>query len=108
MAKFVDVEPLLNAVYESMSGIQKELDTYNFGGPMALIVQQRERLKFRELLLAAPIVDVAPVVHGQWECGEENTYWCSICDCAVLGNGYKYCPNCGAKMDGDLDGQTDI
>ena len=45
--------------------------------------------------------DVAPVVHGRWECG---------CPCSVCGDRhgtynsrhipyYNYCPNCGAKMD---------
>ena len=48
-----------------------------------------------------PAADVAPVVHGRWECG---------CQCSVCGDRhgpynsrhrpyYNYCPNCGAKMD---------
>lgn len=54
--------------------------------------------------------DVAPVVHGRWIgaplCGNDN------CRCSACGSWHnihanlhgeimqKYCPNCGAKMDG--------
>lgn len=57
-----------------------------------------------------PTVDAVPVVHGRWEqCFED---WrkqiegdkCSACGFEHYGCGikhYHYCPNCGAKMDGD-------
>ena len=58
-------------------------------------------------------VDTVEVVHGQWKLSRENeiskTVWCTAC-----GEGFyirkkgelqidkmHYCPNCGAKMDGD-------
>ena len=57
-----------------------------------------------------PNADVAPVVHGRWIgkpiCGNDN------CRCSECGSWHhihanlrgevmqKYCPNCGAKMDG--------
>ena len=54
-------------------------------------------------------VDVVEVVHGRWEewwpgislimTGEEMLYMCSSCDAKYADiEGYKYCPNCGAKM----------
>lgn len=57
----------------------------------------------------APAVDAAEVVHGWWIDGEDDygSYvTCSICkdeftnwdaDCAIT----NFCPNCGAKMDGE-------
>ena len=51
--------------------------------------------------------DVAPVRHGRWmnPNGREKTYQrrCTACGgiayfCGI-GCSYKYCPNCGAKMD---------
>ena len=51
--------------------------------------------------------DVAEVRHGRWIEHEKYTfgvmYDCSICDNLILDNGHSwnYCPNCGAKMDGD-------
>ena len=55
--------------------------------------------------------DVAPVRHGRWI--ERKSFHadggisakCSDCqrDVQYLGNPLKYCPNCGAKMDGGAD-----
>ena len=52
--------------------------------------------------------DVAPVRHGEWiVCGDgDNVPWmCSHCG-KTTAHKYKvmygkYCPNCGARMDGD-------
>ena len=61
----------------------------------------------------APAADVAPVVHGRWEDSIDewlgtDVYTCSKCrESYVLVEGtpkenlWHYCPNCGAKMDGD-------
>ena len=64
----------------------------------------------KRLLAEIPTADVAPVVHGRWEpCFDENCRcrWgfgkCSNCGQEYYAhaiNHYKYCPNCGAKMDG--------
>lgn len=50
----------------------------------------------------APTIDAAPVVHGKWIFNDD--WWefrCSLCQGAI-GNikKYKFCPNCGARMDG--------
>lgn len=48
--------------------------------------------------------DVAPVRHGRWKChGDCGVTECSVCGWRVeeyVGD-YAYCPNCGAKMDGE-------
>lgn len=68
-----------------------------------------------ECILAEPAADVAPVVHGRWvfETATANTLSrikCDICGWWTLDpsvdDSYKYCPNCGAKMDGG-DGDAD-
>lgn len=54
-------------------------------------------------------VEFAPVQHGKWINPEDSTcYKCSICgEYATQEHGlnepifWKYCPNCGAKMDGE-------
>ena len=43
--------------------------------------------------------DVAPVVHGRWKWSEGGQ--CSECGFHNSNFGYNYCPNCGAKMDGE-------
>ena len=63
-----------------------------------------------------PAADVQPVKRGKWEEIEEYGGWgdtyfrCSICgdewDLAIgapIENGLKYCPNCGARMDGGAE-----
>lgn len=55
-----------------------------------------------------PAADVAPVRHGRWvhdgqraRCGVD---WWHCSNCGSLASGveikFRYCPHCGAKMDG--------
>ena len=49
---------------------------------------------------AIPAADVVPVVRGKWlesDCGPLQK--CSICK-ATGWYGFYFCPNCGAKMEG--------
>lgn len=49
----------------------------------------------------APTIDAVPVKHGKWIYNDE--WWEFICTSCHRGIGnikeYKYCPNCGARMD---------
>ena len=61
----------------------------------------------------APTIDAVEVVHGKWEsCWEDWRHQlegnkCSVCGFEYFGNLFKYCPNCGAKMDAkDMDVPT--
>lgn len=51
-------------------------------------------------LQKVPAADVAPVVHGHRVDNGGSYARCSQCD-GVLPLCANYCPNCGAKMDGD-------
>lgn len=56
-------------------------------------------------------IEAEPVRHGYWENanGRPKTYIrkCSVCgkEAYFCGRGcsYKFCPNCGCKMDGESD-----
>lgn len=94
----------------------------NFGGVSHAIIAAR-------LLDEIPPADVAPVVHGHWEAVTESEmtgwnpafagrdpiggYICSHCGGEAVftcDNEYflpDYCPDCGAKMYGGADHETD-
>jgi hypothetical protein len=61
----------------------------------------------KRVLMQAPTADVVEVRHGHNKLFDYPTLFeCSICgasdDDTLTGNGeYKYCPWCGAKMDGE-------
>jgi hypothetical protein len=68
----------------------------------------------RRMIDDAPATDVAPVVHGWWvEIGRNSHDYetsieekCSLCGRYVYRYDTQpqdnYCPNCGARMDGEL------
>ena len=91
----------------SRSALLARYDRIHVGAPGAA----------RKMIEEAPTIDAVPVVHGRWEewwpgmsvimTGEEMLYRCSSCDAKYPDvEGYRYCPNCGAKMDGGTD-ETD-
>lgn len=60
-------------------------------------------------VLNIPAADVAPVRHGRWETHYRSGTTVSkgvVSGCCDMWNGWKtpYCPNCGAKMDGETEG----
>lgn len=91
MAEYIEKDKAINTVFEAFAD-----------GRSAYIA-----------LEAIPAADVVPVRHGRWqitECYPHNVY-CSECHkrfaqthWAVWEDGSlprDYCPNCGAKMDGE-------
>ena len=77
------------------------------------MAQLDERTAFKYLVADFPAADVAPVVHGRWIgaplCGNDN---CRCSECGSWHNIHadlsgeimqKYCPNCGARMDGGAE-----
>ena len=66
----------------------------------------------KEMVNPSPTVDAVEVVHGRWEPVDHDGSWrvdrCSVCHRRMhyvdYNQPYQYCPNCGAKMDGDGNG----
>lgn len=62
----------------------------------------------RALVIEQPTADVVEVVHGWWvtrkSIHNEEFYVCSVCGTAN-DDIWRYCPNCGAKMDGRKEKQ---
>jgi hypothetical protein len=76
-----------------------------------------------DMLESRPTIDAVPVARGEWKLyGNDDdsgmSYWCTACNFQLsedlfysgykngrwIENGvFKYCPNCGAKMEGKQD-----
>ena len=77
---------------------------------------ERGAIDSANLALGQPTVDAVEVVHGRWRVSRESeiskTVWCTACGeefylhkkNTVHIDKMPYCPNCGAKMDGDGNG----
>ena len=86
-----------------------QLDKYAWKSPVSderRVTVDVDLVKFG--LDRIPAADVAPVVHGKWIKDDflsddvNNAEKCSQCGELIgwFGNLPKYCPSCGAKMDG--------
>ena len=84
-----------------------------FDGVCAYDVSPDEAVNdFQDIVDSCKTIDAAPVVHGQWILSTDMTYMpqCSNCgrhpfkgyipSIEEVRRVYKYCPVCGAKMDG--------
>lgn len=93
MAEYIEREAALNKLCQDNCGHDYNGKCYNCY--TAAFIEQY------------PAADVAPVVHGRWIGRYDHAVkvgWkCSICGCLIFHERDKsnYCPNCGARMDGD-------
>ena len=79
--------------------------------PQASGVDYKHRCIDPQDIREIPGADVVPVVRGKWERKRYGPWAsglkCSECellfDIATDQPSWNYCPNCGAKMDGDSD-----
>ena len=68
---------------------------------------ESQQAAVRSFLVQQPRVDAVEVTHGKWideypyvRCSECNAEWIN-CRTDNEPKMFYYCPNCGAKMDGD-------
>ena len=100
MAEYIEREALLEEINEKISNIAF---TSPYQREVEAIVIGMERA--RDSVEDAPAADVAPVVHGRWGDpvkvdADNNGYKCS--ECGEFGAPcWNYCPDCGARMDGE-------
>ena len=98
------------AEYIEREAISEEIRKYYYKNPPNSSYGEgfdRGLDKAQRAILDAPAADVAPVRHGCWERvipSKSAAKWstkvsCSNCHSAGYDH-HKYCPNCGAKMDG--------
>lgn len=74
------------------------------------IRKRRINCQVIEIINNMPTIETNPVVHGKWNCvnEDENVYMCSACgyeyiliDGTLQDNEMNYCCRCGADMRGE-------
>ena len=106
--RLIDANALVEKLtYSTLNGWGK--DVPYISSQWAIGVKIKDN--FLQAIAEVQTVDAVEVVHGQWEKASETMpiYRCSICkERNLFKNGSNilsnYCPNCGAKMDGDGNG----
>ena len=110
----IDRDAFVEEMHERVdSAIQWGVNAIADGNTEIKIRAEQAVATFCEASLTAkkmPTVDAVEVVHGEWYRPKEwsaKTYrrLCTNCQDVsyFCGNGnYNYCPNCGAKMDGEV------
>lgn len=109
MPEYIDRETIIKTIKENPFTMSMGCLTVDECNGM-----NRARKLLAELFKTLPAIDAVPVVHGEWfEQDNPGQFdfrdtWvrCSNCNyltTAVWSHSHKYCPNCGAKMDGGAD-----
>lgn len=112
----IDADSLLKGIEELRQspwfkrGKLEETDTYVDYNRSLSHIGYLERKEAIEIIIdlcikKEPTVEVEPVKHGQWKRIESNgnqRYQCSKCN-GVVNYTSKFCPHCGARMDGDSE-----
>jgi hypothetical protein len=107
MAEYIKREALLKAYLDLALAKSKAAKARKgaaaFQGDLFPMVELTEK-EWVRLINAAPTADVVEVKHGRWVHDERMLAVCLECGMTAVEDGTDYCPNCGAKMDGDEDG----
>jgi hypothetical protein len=108
--EYIEREALLKVVEKRLDTLRKEFGDYD---PYAGGYDERV-----DRISEAPPAEVVEVRHGYWYFTEYEYFSCSVCGQSPFnfcdstaearrkladGEVYPYCPECGAKMDGEND-----
>ena len=93
MSRYIDADSIYRRVKERTNPYGKPTLDYESG------------VKVLNMIANEPTADVVEVRHGEWvKLSAHSDICCSLCKRPpkiVFGVAPLYCPNCGAKMDGE-------
>lgn len=110
MPEYIDRDALLkgiDGVYDCSDMVFEDGKDHNCKPESCKGCRWLETLKWaRGVIARAPAADAERVKHAKYRStGYDELYCdfgaCSCCGCEMP-SGSKYCPNCGAKMDGEV------
>lgn len=97
MTRLIEADALDRAMYHKSFEVDDGRNVWNSG------LWIRYKI-YEEASREAPTIDAEPVRHGKWEwkkyANGYETWECSVCRSPMITR-FWYCPNCGAKMDGE-------
>lgn len=99
MDKYMNKKDVVSYIRKEAAEAQSAFE--ELGGESGIIAEAFEDLANE--LEDFPAADVAPVRHGRWiDNGIQGSMLsgCSVCGFTCGAYTFKYCPNCGARMDG--------
>lgn len=99
MAEYIKREAAIAYIREQSEECQKAFE--ELGGESGIYADAYNDLA--EDFYTIPAADVAPVVHAQWIEDGSGIIICPECKRGynLIAKYNHYCPNCGAKMDGE-------
>ena len=99
-----------NTLLEKISSLTLTVTGLRAGKGVLLELLNKYRNGILQLVNEQPTVDAVEVVHGKMRhvffSYQNNHYECTCCNATFLTNSapyWNYCPNCGAKMDLEVD-----
>lgn len=95
MAKYIDRDQLIDWLKTEIKF--KDLSD---GHGVCLVIMKEDFERAIKHMPDSIIKDVELVKHGYWKRYGRNLGECSNCG-EIVNIRYNYCPNCGAKMDGE-------
>ena len=101
--RLIDANALLERLYSSSESWAKNLKAIRNWWPHAVGIKDN----IVGVINGMPTVDAVEVVHGRWidnGIPDSMLSGCSVCGYSCGAYSFNYCPNCGAKMDGDGNG----
>lgn len=105
MSDYISRRAAIEMLDENIHACDKALRAFDISlkDEYAVKVERASLKAYKETLQDLPAADVVEVVRGRWENYSPITIKCSRCGHVIHDWRYsecKYCPNCGAKMDG--------
>lgn len=102
MPRYIDADKVIEKIVNTPSMLPYE---YDFDEKALSLLAQRQNEILDIVETNVPTENVAPVVHAHKickPCGVLDLYVCSNCKGSLNLNDL-YCPNCGAKMDEEVN-----
>lgn len=110
MAEYIEREALIEHIYQRMVNNEHKDEK-------ARAIHRQEHRNLAHAVRTYPAADVVEVRHGEWvDNGDRDrnglpkpfAISCSVCGSSAGTSWMKYCPNCGAKMDGKGEGEKSL